>query len=160
LGEKMWQVVVLVDEEISACREIQRLQQADREERHQMQRIEPRETKSKEFPTADRPISNRIAIFPEKNEAADAPEDPHADRAGIIERMQPAEIRQPFGDKSLRLVSDERKMAIMKDQNRKRGQKAQGFEAKEFVGLFRKSGLQRLPHALDTPFRTASSHSL
>src|SRR5882757_11026046 len=108
----MGEVVVLIDEEISVEVEIQRLQQGHEQKCGDVQRVEPREAERKEFPATDRAVGDGVAIFPEKDKAADAPEDPNAIRTAVVEDMQQAIERQPIVDETDRLVGDEGKVAI------------------------------------------------
>src|ERR1700690_2598744 len=102
----MRQVVPLIDEEIPPHVQIDRLQQRDEQKCDQMQWIEPREPKHKEFPAADGSLRDRVPILPEEDEAADAPEDPHAEGSGIVERLQEAIERQALRHETDRLVGD------------------------------------------------------
>src|ERR1700680_258067 len=128
----MRKVVVLIDKEISVEVEIQRLHQGHEQKCGDVQRIEPREAEHKEFPAADRAVGDGVAIFPEKDKAADAPEYPDAVRTAVVEDMQQAVERQPIVDETDRLVGDEGKVAIVKNQNGERRQEAKHLQSQEF----------------------------
>src|ERR1700692_2791917 len=112
----MRKVVVLIDKEISVEVEIQRLHQGHEQKCGDVQRIEPREAEHKELPAADRAVGDGVAIFPEKDKAADAPEDPDAIRTEVVEDMQQAIERQPIVDETDRLVGGGRTAAGEKKQ--------------------------------------------
>src|SRR5882724_2456081 len=154
----MRQVVLLINKEALVEAEINRLQQRDEQKRDQMQRVEPREAKHEEFPPPDGSIGDRVAVLPEEDEAADAPEDPYAIGARIVEGMQEAIKRQAFLHETDRLVGDKAKVAIVEDQNRERSQEAQRLQSQQFIRRFG-SRLQRGLHIADTPFKMASSQA-
>ena len=164
LGEKIPDIVVLIDEETSVQIEIDRLQQRDEKQRHQMQRIKPREAQREELPATDSARRDRVAVFPEENESADAPEHPDAERARIVKRAQQAVERQTLHHQSDRLVGHVEEVAIMEHENGKGGEKTQHFQPEELVGFlagdrFRNRRRYRVLHVLDTHFSTAASHT-
>ena len=124
----MSKVVFLIDEETSVEVEIDRLQYGDQQQGHEMQGIQPRQTEDKECPAVDRSIGDGVAVFPEKDEAADAPENPDAVRFGIVEKVQQAVERQTIVSEVNGLVGDEAKVPIVKDQNGERRQEAQHLQ--------------------------------
>src|SRR5712672_3499747 len=108
----MGEVVFLIDKEMSVEVEIQRLHQGHEQEGGDVQRIEPREAEHKELPAADRAAGDGVVVFPEKDKAADAPEDPDPVRTEVVEDMQQAIERQPIIDETDRFGDDEGELAI------------------------------------------------
>src|SRR5665213_3178337 len=151
----MDEVVVLIDKEISVELEIQRLHQGHEQKCDDVQGIKPREAQRKEFPAANRAIGDAVAIFPEENKAADAPEDPDAIRTVVVEDMQQAIEWQPIVDQTDRLVGDEGKVAIVKNQNGERRQEAQHLQSQELVRRSRCGWVHFEPHSADAPWSTA-----
>ena len=107
-----------------------------------MQRIKPREAQREELPATDGARRDRIAVFPEENKSADAPEHPDAERAQIVKRPQQAIERQSLHHEPNRLVGHVEEVAIMEHENGKGREKTQDFQPEELVGFLDDEGFR------------------
>lgn len=109
----MQRIIVLVHKEVSGKLEVQGLKRGYEQKRHEVQWIEPRETQDEEFPSVEQATGDRVAIFPEKNEAANAPEYPDRIRAAMVQRAEKPIDRQPILNKTHFPVAYEGELAIV-----------------------------------------------
>ena len=129
----MLDIVVLIYEEETVLMKVDRLQQSDYHQRREVKRIKPRQAKHKERPAADRSIGNRVTVFPEKDEPADAPKHPDAVFAGFVERIKQVVERQLGSDEIGRFVGDEGKVLIVPDQHGECGDETQRLQSQQLV---------------------------
>src|SRR5450432_4053489 len=98
-----------------------------------MQRIQPRPSQDEKSVAADPALRNYLAVFPEENEAADAPENLDAVVPIGIKHTQDR-IEGLLRRDEIRLHSaDDRKVLVVEYQDRERAGEAQQFDTDEFI---------------------------
>src|ERR1700712_925132 len=84
----MQSIVVLVDVVGACLRKVDILHHRHEQQRHQVQRVQAGYAQHQESVAVDAAFGDARAVFPEKDETADAPEDLHTVEAVDIEQLQ------------------------------------------------------------------------
>ncbi len=115
----MSDIVVLINEEIPVQAEVDRLQYGHDDQRYEMQRVQSRQAEHEEGPAGHRSVGNGVAVFPEKDKTADAPEYPDAVFTGFVKWPKQTIERQLIPEEIDRLVGKVGKVLVMPDQHSK-----------------------------------------
>jgi hypothetical protein len=133
LQHEVVQIVVRVDEVGAHLGEVHVLQGRHENQCGEVQGIQTRQAQDEKHRARDFGAGDLLAIFPEENEPADAPEHFHAVEAILVEQAQEP-IQGLLGRDEIDLgAADEFEVLIVKDENGDRAQESEQFDSEEFA---------------------------